>query len=558
MLISIPVAALLLYTALPYFLSQAVGTLGNGGDNIDQYLFLTGIVAILGVALNLLGFQTAVRHEAAVRQELIDDTFNRLIRKDHDFFAGQKTGSLTSKFIDFIGAHIGLQDLFIIRTLSFLMSVGAGLIIIFFSAPFIGFVMLILITWLLAQVRFSLKIRWPYRSARKKLHAEINGTAADAISSNLTVKTFAHEDAERSTLGAITEDYRKAHIKDLSLLSLDGSSRLLLMSVVQIISVALIAYALTRNQIELGIAIFVVAYMQRLAAQLFELGELINGYDKLFLQAAPMTEILLEEDVITDQPNARNLTVSEGEIKFIDATYAYADAKDRLVLHGLNLAIPSGQRVGLVGHSGAGKTTITKLLLRFADLTEGALTIDGQNISEVTQSSLRRSIAYVPQEPLLFHRSLRENIAYGKLDATDDEIIAATKRANAFEFIQDLPEGLDTIVGERGIKLSGGQRQRIAIARAILKDAPILLLDEATSALDSESEKLIQASLDELMSNRTSIVIAHRLSTIAKLDRIIVLDKGVIVEDGTHAELISKQGIYAKLWNHQSGGFIEE
>lgn len=558
MLIAIPTAALLLYTALPYLLSQAVGTLGSGGKNIDHYLILASIVAAVGVALNLLGFQFAVRHEAAVRQELIDDTFSRLIRKDHDFFAGQKTGSLTSKFIDFVNAHIGLQDLFILRTLSFLMSVGSGMVIIFISTPLLGFIILGLVVWLLTQVRISLKIRRPYRNARKKLHAEANGAAADAISSNLTVKTFAHEANERLMLSGITKEYRRAHIKDLAYLSFEGSSRLLLMSIVQIVSIAAIAYLLTNDQIELGIAIFVVAYMQRLTAQLFELGDLINGYDRLFLQAAPMTEILLQDDKVIDAPSAKELTVKVGSLSFVNASYAYADARDKLVIDELNLTIPAGQKVGLVGHSGAGKTTITKLLLRFADLTKGSLKIDDQDIASVTQQSLRRSIAYVPQEPLLFHRSLRENIAYGKLDATDDEIHQATKRANADAFIAELPDGLDTIVGERGVKLSGGQRQRIAIARAILKDAPILVLDEATSALDSESEKLIQASLDELMKDRTSIVIAHRLSTIAKLDRIIVLDKGKIVEDGTHAELIKKNGVYAKLWKHQSGGFIDE
>lgn len=557
MVIAIPAAALLLYTVLPYLLSQVIGTFASGGTT-SHLLVWAGITATIGVALNLLGFQFAVRHEAAVRQELIDDTFSRLIRKDSDFFARQKTGSLTSKFIDFINAHIGLQDLFIIRTLSFIMSVGAGMIVIFVSAPLVGLAMLLLVGWLLTQVRVSLKIRLPYRTARRKLHAEINGTAADAISTSLTVKTFAGEDAERATLQQITNDYRTAHIKDLALSSFDGSSRLLVMSITQVVSVGLIAYLLARNQIELGIAIFVVAYMQRLAAQLFELGELINGYDKIFLQAAPMTEILLEEDTIVDAPDARDLVVTKGEIQFLNANYAYADAKDNVVIKDLTLAIPAGQKIGLVGYSGAGKTTITKLLLRFADLTDGTLLIDGQNVTAVTQKSLRRNIAYVPQEPLLFHRSLRENIVYGKPTATAEEIQAAIQHANADEFINELPSGLDTIVGERGIKLSGGQRQRIAIARALLKDAPILILDEATSALDSESEKLIQASLKELMKNRTSIVIAHRLSTIAKLDRIIVLDKGVIVEDGTHAELLAKKGAYAKLWAHQSGGFIEE
>ena len=241
-----------------------------------------------------------------------------------------------------------------------------------------------------------------------------------------------------------------------------------------------------------------------------------------------------------------------------DVSFAHDNGNGEHVFDNFNLTIASGQRVGLVGHSGSGKTTLTRLLLRFSDIYEGMITIDGQDIAMVTQRSLRDSIAYVPQEPLLFHRSLRENIAYGKPDASEEEIRRAARQANALQFIESLPDGFDTMVGERGIKLSGGQRQRIAIARAILKDAPILVLDEATSALDSESEKLIQESLTELMKGRTSIVIAHRLSTIAKLDRIVVLDKGRVIEDGTHSELTKKGGVYSMLWSHQSGGFIEE
>lgn len=309
---------------------------------------------------------------------------------------------------------------------------------------------------------------------------------------------------------------------------------------------------------QLGAAIFVVAYLQRIAAQLFTLGELVNGYDKLLLQAAPMTEMLTEPAKIIDSNNSKNLIVSRGNIELKDVSFAYDDAKDIQVISGVNLQVGPGQKVGLVGTSGAGKSTITKLLMRFDDVTSGIILIDGQDISKISQKSLRHAISYVPQEPLLFHRSLRDNIIYGKLDASDDEINQAVKAANANEFISKLPHGLDTIVGERGVKLSGGQRQRIAIARAILKDAPILVLDEATSALDSESEKLIQKSLETLMKNRTSIVIAHRLSTIAKLDRIIVLDEGRIVEDGTHTELLKANKTYAKLWSHQSGGFIEE
>lgn len=307
----------------------------------------------------------------------------------------------------------------------------------------------------------------------------------------------------------------------------------------------------------IGIAIFVIAYLQRVSSQLFVLGDIVNGYDRLLLQAAPITEMLTEPPKITDAPNAIDLKVAKGSIEFNRVDFAYDDALDVKVLSEINLSITAGQRVGLVGPSGAGKTTITKLLMRFNEATNGNIKIDGQDIQTVTQKSLRQSIAFVSQEPTLFHRSLRENISYGKLVASEQELQKAIKSANAYEFISKLPDGLDTIVGERGVKLSGGQRQRVAIARAILKDAPILILDEATSALDSESEKLIQASLESLMKGRTSIVIAHRLSTIAKLDRILVIDNGSIVEDGSHQELLAKDGIYARLWKHQSGGFIE-
>lgn len=223
-----------------------------------------------------------------------------------------------------------------------------------------------------------------------------------------------------------------------------------------------------------------------------------------------------------------------------------------------SLRIKPGEKIGLVGHSGSGKTSLTKLLLRFADINDGEITIDGQNITHITQDDLRRHIAYVPQEPLLFHRTIAENISYARPDSDQQEIESVAKMAHADEFIVKLAKGYDTLVGERGVKLSGGQRQRVAIARAMLKNSPILLLDEATSALDSESEILIQKALWTLMENRTAIVIAHRLSTIQKMDRIIVLDNGRVIEEGSHKELLRKTGKYAELWTHQSGGFLEE
>ncbi len=559
MLIFIPLASLTLDTILPYILSQAVNTFtSQDTDTLYQLLTTAGVIALVGVAMNFTGFQSAIVHESKVRTDLSVATLSTLLKKDAGFFASQKIGALTGRFIDFINAHVGLQDLFITRTLTFIFNIIIGTALLLTNAPAVGLIILGLIVWLLFQVRLSIKLRKKLRNARKELIGAVNGMAADTITNNTTVKVFANEAYELEQNRTINERYRDVYRKDFRWTSADGSSRLLLMSIVQIVAIGLMSSMLIDGQIQLGIAIFAIAYLQRIAMQLFTLGEIVNGYDKLFLQAAPMTEILMSIEKIVDTPDAKPLSVTSSSIALNDVSYAYDDAQDITVLDQISLNIPAGQRIGLVGPSGAGKTTITKLLMRLDDATDGVITIDGQDITKVTQESLRQAISFVPQEPLLFHRSLRENILYGKLDADDEELERAIKAAHADEFIERLPNGLDTIVGERGVKLSGGQRQRIAIARAILKDAPILILDEATSALDSESEKLIQQSLETLMKDRTSIVIAHRLSTIAKLDRIIVLDNGRVVEDGGHGELVAHNGLYAKLWKHQSGGFIKE
>lgn len=558
MLISIPLAAVILDTVVPYFLSQAIGALAAQQTNmITQSITLAGIAAFVGVAFNLLGFQCVVVHEGKVRKSLVRSTMEQLLAKDAGFFANQKIGSLTSKFIDFINGHVELQDLFILRTLSIGISLATGIVLIALQAPLLALIIVGLIVALVVQIKVSRRLRAPLREQRKTLLNEINGASADIITNNVTVKTFAQEAYELTKLDTLTSKFKKAYITDLRWLSVEGSTRIFITNTVQIGAIILVASMVTAQTLSLSIAIFSLTYLQRLTSNLFVLGEILNGYDRIFLRTTPMVETLLEQPTVTDQPAAKPLNVTNGAIELRNVVYAYADNKQTQVLQALNITVQPDSRIGLIGTSGAGKTTLTKLLLRFDDVDSGEILIDHQNIADVTQASLRSAIAYVPQEPLLFHRSLRENIAYARPDASDDDIREAARTAYALDFIEKLPDGFATIVGERGVKLSGGQRQRIAIARAILKDAPILLLDEATSALDSESEKLIQNALTKLMKNRTSIVVAHRLSTIAKLDRIIVLDNGQIVEDGSHKQLLHTGGIYAKLWQHQSGGFID-
>ncbi len=558
MLIAIPFGALIIDTLLPYILAQAIDAMSSNDTARLKTILLTAAgVGLLGAFFNLLGFQAMIRHEAKTIANLRQDTFEKLIHKDNSFFSNQKIGAMTSRYIDFVRSEVNLQDLLIIRTLGFILSVGGGIVLLAFQSLAIAGIILGLIVVLIIQVRWSIKYRKPLRHERKTLVSSIHGQVADTLTNSLIVRTFASEARESNELKKLTDRFSVVYKKDLGFFTAEGSARVAIMIVVQIVSIAAVAHFVIQGQMSLAIAVFILAYMQRIGSQLFILTDIIAGFDQALLDAQPMTEMLLVPDKVTDKKDALSLKVTKGSIDFSAASYRYSDGVSD-VLKSVDLQIPAGQKVGMVGHSGAGKSTIVQLLLRFNDVTGGSISIDGHDLRDISQSSLRQNIAYVPQEPLLFHRSLRENIAYGKPDASEAQIIQASKQANAWEFIEAMPDGLDTAVGERGVKLSGGQRQRIAIARALLKDAPILLLDEATSALDSQSEKLIQDSLAQLMKGRTSIVVAHRLSTISKLDRIVVLEKGMIAEDGTHQELIDQSGIYASLWSHQSGGFIED
>ncbi|MEY2665379.1 MAG: hypothetical protein RLZZ480_484, partial [Candidatus Parcubacteria bacterium] len=311
----------------------------------------------------------------------------------------------------------------------------------------------------------------------------------------------------------------------------------------------------TQGALSTGSLIMLITLLVNVNGTLVFIGSSINGFIRRYADVEEgLADILLPYEIV-DVHNASTLQVKNAEIVWKDVSFEFGENH---IFSDFNLEITPGQRVGLVGHSGAGKTTFVSLLLRQHDVTSGAIMIDGQDISKVTQDSLRANIAVVPQEPMLFHRTIRENIAYGKPNATDKEIVEVAKKAQAHDFISQLELGYDTLVGERGIKLSGGQKQRVAIARAMLKESPILVLDEATSALDSESEVAIQTALQKLMEGKTVVAVAHRLSTLREMDRIIVLENGKIVEDGSHDTLKEAGGVYQRLWEHQAGGFLVE
>jgi ATP-binding cassette subfamily B protein len=403
-----------------------------------------------------------------------------------------------------------------------------------------------------------LVIKWKqkYEEKRSAADSKLSGTLSDSMTNSSTIKLFASSKHEMSLFEAVAEDVRSIRLWTWNIDSLIRTVQGFLTIIVEI-AVMFSAFKLyQKGQLTLGDFVLFQTYILTLTEQMWQFGWVLKHLFEAFADAKEMVEIIDNPYDVQDVPNAGVLKVTEGKIDFTDVVFNFNET--RKVLDGFSLSIAPGEKVALIGPSGAGKTTVTRLLFRFHDVTSGTILIDGQDISKVTQDSLRNEIALVPQEPILFHRSLMDNIRYGRRDATDEEVLEAAKKARCHEFISSLPDGYETMVGERGVKLSGGERQRVAIARAILKDAPILVLDEATSSLDSESEHLIQEALNILMEGKTVIVIAHRLSTIITMDRIIVIEGGNIRAMGTHDELLKKDDLYKKLWSIQAGGFLKE
>lgn len=543
---------------VPLFISMTLANIVTQKADIWTSLIPLIISAVVGALGNLVGFVALVRLSTRAQKQVLELATTTLLARSVGFHTNNIGGKLVSNTLDFPNAFGKLLDTTYLQIIPFILTMIIGIwVVIGRSLPMglalLGITFLTIVLILLESHRRSGR-----RVERKQAQNQMVANLSDTIVNTQAIKTFANEREELAKHDHLSSILMNLRLTDWTTTGIISSARLGVLLALQIGFIAFIAYLVKADPSVLGVGIFAFAYTLTLTSKLFEVGAMIRNIEEAFLLSSSMTEILLEETEIKDSANAKNLTVKKGEIILSNVDFAYSDAKDELVFKKLSLTIPAGQKIGIVGPSGGGKSTFTRLLLRFDDVTKGTIAIDGSNIKKVTQESLRKAISYVPQEPLLFHRSIMENIAYGSSSATLTEVKAAAKLAFASSFIEKLPQKYETIVGERGVKLSGGQRQRIAIARAILKDAPILILDEATSALDSESEVYIQRAFSRLMKKRTAIVIAHRLSTIQKMDRIIVLDDGVIVEDGTHEKLIKQNGLYAKLWAHQSGGFIEE
>ena len=540
------------------------------GAYTPQTLFVEKGHALIGMMAMVAFFAVWTFFASNVRLQTLQGVFPMRLRWNfHRLMLGQSLGFYQDEFAGRVSAKV-MQTALALRDVVMTVADMVVYVLVYFITS--GVILSSFDAWLIVpficwMIGFAMIMRFLIpklgRTAARQADARslMTGRITDAYSNIATVKLFSHGAREAAYAKQSMEEFMVTVHAQMRLATLLHTCSFIVNSSLTVGTTALGIWLWYHGQVGVGAVATATAMALRVnglsqyimweSARLFEnIGTVNDGMATL---SKPHT--------ILDKPQALPLKVTRGEIKFEHVDFSYEAGKP--LLNGFNLNIKPGEKVGLIGRSGAGKSTIVNLLLRFYEPQSGTISIDGQNVDSVTQESLRAQIGLVTQDTSLLHRSVRDNIIYGRPDATDAEMISAAERAEAADFIPNLSDakgrrGYDAHVGERGVKLSGGQRQRIAIARVMLKDAPILLLDEATSALDSEVEAAIQESLDKMMEGKTVIAIAHRLSTIAAMDRLIVLDKGRIIEEGSHTELLEKQGLYAKLWAHQSGGFLSE
>lgn len=522
------------------------------------YVIALLVVNAIGQACSKLQDWSVMQLEMNGNYHLARLCFDTLSNQSMTFHTGRFGGSLVSQTSRFMGGYVALVDVVVYSLIPTVASIVCTIVLLWPASPLFVCILFVMLALYVALAYTMYQRILPLSAATSAAQNKLSGTLSDAVTNILAVKTYGREDFERGLFDEADREALAAERVSMGAMLRRGAMTSTLITLIMFVTSIFVVGGNAWYGISAGTLVMMFTYTYNLTMRFNYINSMMQRINRALGDAAEMTRVLDEPRLVEDEPDAAELVVRDGAIDFSGLSFRYLDAaEDDYIFRDLTLRVPAGQRVGLVGHSGSGKTTLTKLLLRLSDVQEGHVLVDGQDISRCTQQSLRRQIAYVPQEALLFHRSIRENIAYGRPDATEDEVREAARLANALEFIDQLPGGMDTMVGERGVKLSGGQRQRVAIARAILADAPILVLDEATSALDSESEAAVQGALENLMSGRTSIVVAHRLSTVAALDRIVVLEGGRIVEDGTHAELSRAGGVYESLWDRQSGAFLE-
>ncbi|MFA6520513.1 MAG: ABC transporter ATP-binding protein [Candidatus Paceibacterota bacterium] len=490
-----------------------------------------------------------------VTKDIYDFSFLKLANHSYKFYSDRFSGSLVAKIKRFVRAFEAMNKIIIGSFWFILILISSSIFVLYSESKIIaGY----LIAWSALYIfitLFFVKKKMRLDLLEAEADSKITGVLADSITNVLNIKIFSAFDKEFNYFKKFSKLLRDRIYNTSKFDMLRSITQAVLMVGFQIFILYTMIQLWGMGVITIGVFVLTYVYVFSIFERVWDLSEDMALFMKSTADMKEMVDIFETEVEVKDIENPEICRIKNGKIEFKNVSFGYIE--ENVIFKDFNLTIEPGEKIGLVGHSGSGKSTITKLVLRFINTSKGEILIDGQNIVNIKQDDLRNVISYVPQDSILFHRSVKENIGYSKNYASDAEIIEASKKAHADDFIKKLPKGYDTLVGERGVKLSGGERQRVAIARAMLKDSPILMLDEATSSLDSISETYIQDAFNELMKGKTTIVIAHRLSTIQKMDRIIVLDQGKIVEEGTHKELLAKNGFYAELWNHQTGGFLD-
>ncbi|WP_047276414.1 ABC transporter ATP-binding protein [Pseudomonas lundensis] len=557
------IGAAMTATLMPYAIGRITGAVSEGvWDNVDLWqASLPALGLLFGLAVAQMLFARGatlcmimVRPQQKIR--IIRELFAYLQHHSPRYFSEHFAGSLAHRISE---GSIGLLEItwsLVVEMLPILVVLITSLVLLTLASPWLGLGLLLWVgaySWLAFVLSRKAQV---LASSHAQARSVTTGKIVDAVGNLSSIRLFARQGFELDYLTHYQNEEKQAAQRSFFY---QEKIRLLQDSLSVVLRVGLVVLALYLwhvGKIDVGqlvmvatLGLMIVAQCSFLSMQFMHFFEFIGNIENSI-------NTLLQPHEMPDRDNAVPARIEKGSIHFRDVSFGYTP--DKPIFKHFNLDIRAGQRVGIVGFSGSGKSTLLSLLLRSYDPQSGTIEVDGLDIQGMTQQSLHTHIALIPQEPGLFHRSLRENIGYGDVNASDAQIILAAKRAHAHAFITQMPEGYEALIGERGVKLSGGQRQRIAIARALLKNAPIMVLDEATASLDSETESLIQGSLDDIMADKTVLVVAHRLSTIAHLDRIVVLDKGQIVEDGSHSQLLERRGLYYRLWQRQSDGLLSE
>lgn len=552
-------AAMLLATLtevfVPLYAGRMIDAVGSGEAEPAWRAFVA--IAALGgamVVLRHLGWWAITPLTLNMMRDVTQETFARVQRLSTDWHANAFSGSTVRRITRGMWALDTLNDVLLLSLLPSLTVLVGTVVLLAAHWPLLGLVMGVgALAYIVLTIGLATRVLAPIARLSNQWDTKMGGVLADAIGTNAVVKAFGGEASEEALLARTVSKWHRRTRRTWMAFTWAGSGQLALLWLIRIAATGAALWLWSRGDASAGDMAYVLTSYLVLNGYLRDIGQYVHQLQRSVNEMEELVALHDEPLGVADRSDARPIAIEAGAIRFEDVTFRYA-GQDRPLYEHLSVAIPAGQRVGLVGPSGSGKTSFVKLVQRLYDVDAGRVMIDGQDVAHTTQASLRRQVAIVPQEPVLFHRTLAENIGYGRGDATQAEIEEAARLANAHDFIMALPKGYRTPVGERGVKLSGGERQRVAIARAFLADAPILILDEATSSLDSESEGAIQQAMERLMVNRTAIVIAHRLSTVRALDRILVFAGGRIVEDGTHDTLLqADDGHYRRLFDRQAG-----